>query len=196
MDHEIGESSVQDLDVKQLAASVAEIGFACTRCGHCCTAEPEQPHTAVIFPDEIRAIDGAWDDIARPMPYGLNEDGTGTTLEWALQVDENGDCVFYDETDGCTIYDSRPLICQSYPFQVDPDDGTLTTGTCQGLGEPIDETTATEIATTLKERAIKERKEARAVQAQYAPIDVDGTVVFDSEGPKRPDGTPIKSNEE
>lgn len=49
-------------------------------------------------PDPREAYD--WRDVARPMPYGLEEgpDGPeGETFEWALATDDCGDCVFYEE---------------------------------------------------------------------------------------------------
>ncbi len=51
---------------------------------------------------------------------------------------------------------------------------------------------AEELAATLKERAIRELEEAIAVRDSYEPVErADGeVVVYDSEGAKRPDGTP------
>ncbi|MFB6137732.1 MAG: YkgJ family cysteine cluster protein [Halobacteriaceae archaeon] len=133
-------ADARDLDVDALADAVEAIGFECTRCGACCKAEAEDPHTATVFPDEVRdlqdATDRDWRDLARPMPYGLDAEadagGTGETFEWALQTDACGDCVFYDEDrdgDGtggetaagpgrCTVHDDRPLVCETYPFSV------------------------------------------------------------------------------
>ncbi|GAA0192475.1 YkgJ family cysteine cluster protein [Halobaculum roseum] len=115
------------LDVSELADAVETIGFECTRCGACCKSEAEDPHTATVFPDEVRRLQEAaaagtadeddggdrtdgdgdeggdardWRDVARPMPYGLvdGDDGPdGETFEWALQTDSCGDCVFYEE---------------------------------------------------------------------------------------------------
>ncbi|MEZ3115277.1 YkgJ family cysteine cluster protein [Halobaculum sp. MBLA0147] len=47
------------LDVDSLAASIREIGFECTRCGACCKAEADDPHTATVFPDEVRQVQRA-----------------------------------------------------------------------------------------------------------------------------------------
>ena len=122
--------------------------------------DPE-PHTATVFPDEVRELVEAaestheetaestheeaatvaydWRDVARPMPYGLSEgpDGqpVGETFEWALATDDCGDCTFYEESDGqgaCTVHDARPLICQTYPFSV------ALGGTSQPMGEAVD----------------------------------------------------------
>ncbi|ELZ44519.1 hypothetical protein C464_13520 [Halorubrum coriense DSM 10284] len=94
-----------------------------------------EPHTATVFPDEVRRVADAaegesgeaydWRDVARPMPFGLETDAdgdpSGETFEWALATDGCGDCTFYEESDGegaCTVHDARPLICRTYPFSV------------------------------------------------------------------------------
>ncbi|MDS0298087.1 YkgJ family cysteine cluster protein [Halogeometricum sp. S1BR25-6] len=148
----------RDLSVSDIADAIESIGFECTRCGACCKGhgnedggedtDDREPHTATVFPDEVREIQEAsedrseWRDVARPMPYGLSEgdDGPeGETFEWALQTDACGDCVFYEEaateegTKGaCTVHDDRPLICETYPFSVGLD------GTSQPMGEAVD----------------------------------------------------------
>jgi len=116
------------------------------------TGDDREPHTATVFPDEVRELVEAtestheeaeaaydWRDVARPMPYGLSEDAdgqpAGETFEWALATDDCGDCTFYEESDGqgaCTVHDARPLICQTYPFSV------ALGGTTQPMGEAVD----------------------------------------------------------
>jgi Fe-S-cluster containining protein len=147
-------AAARELDTADLADAIEAIGFECTRCGACCKAEtcgedaadadPDdsgdgapEPHTATVFPDEVRELQAAtaandafereydWRDVARPMPYGLREgpDGPeGETFEWALATDSCGDCTFYREADdgtgACSAHGSRPLICRTYPFSV------------------------------------------------------------------------------
>ncbi|MBX0286159.1 YkgJ family cysteine cluster protein [Halomicroarcula sp. F28] len=169
-----------------------------------------EPHTATVFPDEIRRLQQAGDydfrDVARPMPYGIEEtpDGPqGETFEWALQTDDCGDCTFYDESDGvgaCTVHEDRPLICQTYPFSVAvggtsqpmgeavDSEGMVRAHECEGLGRDISRKDAEELAVALKERAIRELEEAIGVRENYDPTAVEGVVVHDSEGQKRPDG--------
>ena len=154
-----------------------------------------------------------WRDVARPMPYGLAEgdDGPeGETFEWALQTDACGDCAFYQEADDgtgvCTVHGGRPLICRTYPFSVVLDgetaaarptgeaidrEGPVRAHECEGLGRDIAREDAEELAAALKERAVRELEEAIAVREGYEPTDADGVVVHDSEGQKRPDGTPL-----
>ncbi|MFB6083216.1 MAG: YkgJ family cysteine cluster protein [Halorientalis sp.] len=215
----------RDLDVAELADAIETIGFECTRCGACCKAEAcgsdggaadAEPHTATVFPDEIRRLQDAGDydfrDVARPMPYGLDDgpDGPeGETFEWALQTDDCGDCTFYAEdesgTGACTVHGDRPLICRTYPFSVAlggtsqpmgeavDEQGMVRAHECEGLGRDIDREAAEELAAALKERAIREIEEAIAVREAYEPVDTEPgeVVVHDSEGQKRPDGTPL-----
>ena len=239
----------RDLAVDDLADAIESIGFECTRCGACCKgydpdsegdadgsdnsddsddtagtdtdASDREPHTATVFPDEIRDLqaggDYDWRDVARPMPYGLdseadsNGDRAGETFEWALQTDACGDCTFYEESDdgtgACTVHDDRPLICKTYPFSVAlggtsqpmgeavDGEGMVRAHECEGLGRDISREEAEELAAALKERAIREIEEAIGVRENYEPRDVDGVVVHDSEGQKRPDGTKIAADE-
>jgi hypothetical protein len=138
----------RDLDVSALADAIETIGFECTRCGACCKGYDgddgeREPHTATVFPDEVRELEDTteydWRDVARPMPYGLVEgdDGVeGETFEWALQTDACGDCTFYTEDEegqgACQVHDDRPLICETYPFSV------ALGGTSQPMGEAVD----------------------------------------------------------
>jgi len=177
-----------------------------------------EEHTATVFPDEIRRLqatdDYDWRDVARPMPYGLTEgaDGPeGETFEWALQTDDCGDCTFYEEGDdadepgACTVHADRPLVCRTYPFSVAlggtsqplgeavDQEGMVRAHECEGLGRDIDREDAEDLAGALKKRAVRELEEAIAVRDSYEPADgeVEGVVVHDSEGAKRPDGTPL-----
>ena len=219
-------ADARDLDVSAIADAIETIGFECTRCGACCKAiecgdgeEGEtDDHTATVFPDEIRHLQGAGDDeydfrdVARPMPYGLTEgdDGPeGETFEWSLQTDDCGDCTFYREDDdglgACSVHGDRPLICRTYPFSVAlggtsqpmgeavDAEGMVRAHECEGLGRDIERAEAEALADALKERAIRELEEAIAVRDNYEPVDPEpgDVVVHDSEGQKRPDGTAL-----
>jgi len=224
----------RDLDESDLADAIESIGFECTRCGACCKAiecgdggdegdtdggGEKDEHTATVFPDEIRRLQGTgeeeydWRDVARPMPFGLTEgeDGPeGETFEWSLGTDACGDCTFYEEDDAgtgaCTVHGDRPLICRTYPFSVAlggtsqpmgeavDAEGMVRAHECEGLGRDISRAEAEELASALKERAVRELEEAIAVRDNYEPADPGPgeVVVHDSEGAKGPDGTPIE----
>nr|WP_264474910.1 YkgJ family cysteine cluster protein [Salinirubrum litoreum] len=178
--------------------------------------DDREPHTATVFPDEVRdlraATDYDWRDVARPMPYGLQEvDGeqTGETFEWALQTDACGDCTFYRESDdgtgACAVHEDRPLICETYPFSVAlggtaqpmgeavDEAGQVRAHECEGLGRDISRENAEQLAAALKERAVREIEEAIAVRDGYRPVETEAgeVVVHDSEGAKRPDGSAL-----
>ncbi len=207
-------SRARNLDVADLADAIESIGFECTRCGACCKGyETEdadetdgtdrEPHTATVFPDEVRTLQSPddvdteydWRDVARPLPYGLEagDDGPkGETFEWALQTDSCGDCTFYEEADdgtgGCSVHDDRPLICQTYPFSVELSgtsqpmgepvdrDGIVRAHECEGLGRDISRSEAETLAAALKDRAVRELSEAIGVRDNYEPIDESSRV--------------------
>ena len=62
---------------------------------------------------------------------------------------------------------------------------------CEGLGRDISRADAEELAAALKERAVRELQEAISVRENYEPTAVEGIVVHDSEGQKRPDGSEL-----
>jgi Fe-S-cluster containining protein len=70
-------------------------------------------------------------------------------------------------------------------------EGRVRAHECEGLGRDVSRANAEELAAALKERAVRELEEAIAVRDNYDPADADGVVVHDSEGPKRPDGSPL-----
>jgi Fe-S-cluster containining protein len=84
--------------------------FTCTRCGHCCTGEPgfvwvDDDNLAAIAAErgetleEVKALYTRWTNRGRT----LREKG-------------NGDCIFYDRKQGCTVYAARPPQCRTWPF--------------------------------------------------------------------------------
>ncbi|MEQ8765656.1 MAG: YkgJ family cysteine cluster protein [Planctomycetota bacterium] len=86
------------------------LAFECTRCGHCCTGAP-----GFVWVDtkEIRKL------AARvgtdPETFGrryLRRVGDRISLIERT----NGDCIFYRDGEGCTVYEDRPLQCRTYPY--------------------------------------------------------------------------------
>jgi Fe-S-cluster containining protein len=60
-----------------------------------------------------------------------------------LRDKADGDCVFFDEERGCTVYEDRPSQCRTYPFWRsvlhDPESWEVEAGRCEGIGrgEPV-----------------------------------------------------------
>ncbi len=83
--------------------------FECVRCGQCCTGT-----SGYVFVNRA--------DIAR-MATELDMDQVLFGKKYLRQIGNHyslieksdGDCIFYCET-GCSIYESRPRQCSSYPF--------------------------------------------------------------------------------
>ena len=192
------------ISIADLARQIQSVGFECTHCGECCKGSPADPHTATVFPHEVRRLQAAtgrpWTAVARPMPFGVPY---GETFEWALATDATHGCVFYDTEEpekGCTVHAERPGICATYPFSLAVDgagdasgepvgaDSLLRVHACEGVGEPISDTAALRLARRLRERTIVELIEAAALLERYDPRPHGELVVFDSEGAKDPQG--------
>jgi Fe-S-cluster containining protein len=84
--------------------------FTCTRCGNCCTGAPgyvwvneeELQAIAQFRGESVEEVTGLYTRMAR----------RGRTL----RDNADGDCVFYDQEQGCTIYSVRPRQCRTWPF--------------------------------------------------------------------------------
>jgi Fe-S-cluster containining protein len=84
--------------------------FTCTRCGHCCTGEPGY---VWVNNQEIAAIAAARGETpAQTEALHTRLAGRRRTL----REKANGDCVFYDREQGCTVYAVRPRQCRTWPF--------------------------------------------------------------------------------
>lgn len=86
--------------------------FGCTACGDCCRG-PEPGHVFVDAKDIKR--------LAKHLELEL--DAFGQRYLRRVQGDQlsltehrNGDCVFWQEGEGCTVYAARPVQCRQFPF--------------------------------------------------------------------------------
>lgn len=106
--------------------------FECTRCGLCCrgsgrveVSDEEIERLAAridVTPDEFRAM--------------YTRKGRRGRID--LRDKADGDCVFFDEDRGCTVYEDRPAQCRTYPFWRsalhDPESWRVEGGHCEGIG--------------------------------------------------------------
>ncbi len=121
--------------------------FRCTRCGNCCTGAPG---FVWVNEDELTAL-AEFRDEPRDQVEGLY-----TRLGFrgrTLREKPNGDCVFWDREQGCTVYPVRPRQCRTWPFWESnletPADWEWTRETCPGAGQG-ELISAEEIAERLK----------------------------------------------
>ncbi len=86
------------------------LAFSCTRCGACCTGAPgyvwvndEEIAQLAKFRGEtieqfckrfVRQVGGSFSLIEKP----------------------GGDCIFWEKGRGCTVYETRPVQCRTWPF--------------------------------------------------------------------------------
>ncbi len=107
--------------------------FTCTRCGHCCTGEPGYvwvtdedllaiAHKRGEMLEQVKALYTRWTSRGR-----------------TLREKSNGDCIFYDHEQGCTIYEVRPPQCRTWPFWesnvLTPEAWQRTCEICPGSGQ-------------------------------------------------------------
>jgi Fe-S-cluster containining protein len=107
--------------------------FQCTRCGNCCTGAPGY---VWVSEEEIEAI--ALHRAQSPQAVTtLHTRQVGRRR--SLRERPNGDCVFYDCQQGCTIYPARPRQCRTWPFWesnvVTPEAWHRTCEICPGSGK-------------------------------------------------------------
>jgi len=107
--------------------------FRCTRCGHCCTGAPG---FVWVTDEEIQAIaEYLHESVGRVTAAHTRVAHRGRSL----REKQNGDCVFYDKTAGCTIYAARPGQCRTWPFWDcnvrTPEDWRQACEICPGSGQ-------------------------------------------------------------
>jgi Fe-S-cluster containining protein len=84
--------------------------FRCTQCGHCCSGDPG---FVWVDDDVLAAIaDFRGETVGEVRACYTRLASRGRTL----REKTNGDCVFYDQKAGCTIYPVRPQQCRTWPF--------------------------------------------------------------------------------
>jgi uncharacterized protein len=108
------------------------LGFRCTRCGNCCTGTPGY---VWVNEEEIASIAKYRKE---PVPQAIGLYTRSAERGRSLREKANGDCVFYDRNEGCTIYPVRPRQCRTWPFWESnvstPDAWQRTCAVCPGAG--------------------------------------------------------------
>lgn len=117
--------------------------FTCTRCGHCCTGAPG---FVWVNDEEIAAIAAFRGE---PVEQTFALFTRPERRQRSLRERPNGDCIFFDRAQGCTIYPVRPRQCRTWPFWesnlATPEDWRETCERCPGSGQgeliPVEEIT-------------------------------------------------------
>lgn len=105
-----------------------DVHFSCLRCGSCCrslrTREHDYTLGLFLFPKEVEMLNQLGS--ARSLKLKIFPQ-QGTTTKKATLVDkpnkifsyqlEDSTCPFLnEETNGCSIYDERPVACRAFPI--------------------------------------------------------------------------------
>jgi Fe-S-cluster containining protein len=107
--------------------------FRCTRCGACCTGAPGY---VWVNDNEVAAIAAFRGEKVEEVE-ALYTRQVGQ--QRSLREKTNGDCVFFDRSAGCTVYNVRPRQCRTWPFWESnvrtPEDWQRTCNVCPGSGK-------------------------------------------------------------
>lgn len=86
--------------------------FTCTRCGRCCKG-PE-PGYVRVDADEVAALCEHLE--LTPDQFGQRYLRRLIDGQLGLTEHPNGDCIFWQDGQGCTVYEARPTQCRTFPF--------------------------------------------------------------------------------
>jgi Fe-S-cluster containining protein len=86
---------------KQMLQSIHK----CHKCGNCCYSDPIR-----LYIEDIRKLSKHF-NISQKQ---VIKQYTRREYDNTFSIKTTCPCMFYDK--GCKIYDSRPLVCRSYPF--------------------------------------------------------------------------------
>jgi uncharacterized protein len=86
------------------------LAFTCTKCGDCCTGAPGYVWVNV---EEVEALAGhrrmSVEEFGRRFVRRVGD-------RFSLVERPGGDCIFWDRSAGCTVYEARPVQCRTWPF--------------------------------------------------------------------------------
>jgi Fe-S-cluster containining protein len=107
--------------------------FRCTRCGACCTGAAGY---VWVNEEELAAIA---ENRKEPLHQVIGLYTRAAHRGRSLREKANGDCIFFDRNEGCTIYPVRPRQCRTWPFWEsnvrNPESWRRTCEVCPGSGQ-------------------------------------------------------------
>lgn len=86
------------------------LSFTCTRCGACCTGDE-----GFVWVNE-EEIDRLAERLGLNTTQFAQQYLRRVGRRLSLREREDGACVFWSATSGCTVYQDRPRQCRSWPF--------------------------------------------------------------------------------
>jgi Fe-S-cluster containining protein len=108
------------------------LAFSCTRCGACCTGAPGYVWVSDEEIERLAEFRGETPEQFAAKFVRRVED------RHSLIEKPGGDCIFWDKSAGCTVYNARPIQCRTWPFWPEnvetPADWTHVRKICPGSG--------------------------------------------------------------
>jgi Fe-S-cluster containining protein len=92
----------------------ANIHFECNQCGLCCGDTKEKTRHILLLESEAHEISAK---TGLPIEGFAVEAANGLPYVYEIKKLCQGKCIFLENSQ-CTIYNSRPLICRFYPFEL------------------------------------------------------------------------------
>jgi uncharacterized protein len=87
--------------------------FECTKCSACCRHDPGFVFLSAVDLRKLLDYSGLHLQVFLQMYVKKVDTGSGFWL--SLREKPNNDCILWD-SNGCTMYDARPIQCSTYPF--------------------------------------------------------------------------------
>lgn len=85
--------------------------FECQQCGQCCTGAPGYVWLEdTDYKNMSEHLEITIEEFTRKFVRKTSKGG------YSLIEKENYDCIFFDKSKGCTVYEARPIQCKTYPF--------------------------------------------------------------------------------
>ncbi len=83
--------------------------FECTRCGNCCRG----PGYVWVDEEETQALADHFEmDVITFEKVYTRKTGRNRSL----REQANDNCIFFDDQQGCLVYEARPQQCRTWPF--------------------------------------------------------------------------------
>lgn len=104
--------------------------FECTMCGQCCEGEGG----IVLGPRDLERISQGLELSPEAFldAYGVRRNG-----KWQVRTGDDGKCIFFRDSKGCSVHPLRPDVCRAWPFfrgnMLDPESLHLSKEYCPGI---------------------------------------------------------------
>ncbi len=110
------------------------LSFRCAKCGICCGDTNEKVRHVLLLTPEAKQVSEV---TLQPISQFAEKLEGKEPYRYEMRKNEDGKCVFL-ESNCCTIYSIRPLICRFYPFELNSYGGKYCfrfSEECPGIGK-------------------------------------------------------------